>query len=151
MLQNKRRAYLLGVLTGEGWGSTCGSHGHSHHRTTAGPTTTIHAAYTPTLLLKKCFTTGIINVYNKPTTNVKLLFMTTAYIFSNFFVVRESLCESLTSLSEVPHRPQLLHSIHCQGYFFTEMIMLGVNCKHDGWPETHAETSQPSVWSSGNT
>jgi hypothetical protein len=37
-------------------------------------------------------------------------------------------------LSEVPHKPQLLHSMHCQGYFLTEMIMLAVNCKHDGCP-----------------
>lgn len=40
----------------------------------------------------------------------------------------------LTSLSDVPQRPQDLHSIHCQGYFFTDIIMFGVNCRQDGCP-----------------
>ena len=39
-----------------------------------------------------------------------------------------------TSLSDVPQSPQDLHSIHCQGYFFTEMIILAENCRHEGCP-----------------
>lgn len=38
----------------------------------------------------------------------------------------------LTSLSDVPQIPQDLHSIHCQRYFFTDNIIVGVNCKQDG-------------------
>ena len=37
-------------------------------------------------------------------------------------------------MSEFPHKEQHLHSMHCQRYCFTEMIILGVNCKHVGWP-----------------
>lgn len=40
----------------------------------------------------------------------------------------------LTSLSDVPQIEQHLHSIHCQRYFPTEIIILAVNCKHVGWP-----------------
>lgn len=43
--------------------------------------------------------------------------------------------KKLTSLSEFPHRLQHLHSIHCQRYCLTEIIMLAVNCKHDGCPK----------------
>ena len=43
----------------------------------------------------------------------------------------------LTSFSEVPHRPQDLHSMHCHGYFLTEMIILAVNCKQVGCPVTY--------------
>lgn len=40
----------------------------------------------------------------------------------------------LTSFSEVPHMLQHLHSMHCQRYVFTAAIMMGVNCRQDGWP-----------------
>ena len=40
--------------------------------------------------------------------------------------------EQLTSLSEVPHSEQDLHSMHCHLYFFTSRINLSVNCRHDG-------------------
>lgn len=40
-----------------------------------------------------------------------------------------------SSLSEVPQIEQYLHSIHCQRYFRTEMIIFLVNCKQVGWPE----------------
>lgn len=39
-----------------------------------------------------------------------------------------------TSLSDVPQIEQHLHSMHCQRYFPTEMIIFAVNCKHVGWP-----------------
>ena len=39
-------------------------------------------------------------------------------------------------MSEVPQRLQHLHSIHCQRYCLTEMIILAVNCKQDGCPIT---------------
>ena len=29
---------------------------------------------------------------------------------------------------------QVLHSMHCQGYFLTLIIMLGVNWRQVGWP-----------------
>lgn len=29
---------------------------------------------------------------------------------------------------------QHLHSMHCQRYVFTAAIMMGVNCRQDGWP-----------------
>jgi len=48
-----------------------------------------------------------------------------------------------SSLSEVPHNPHDLHSMHCHLYFFTEMIILGVNCKQVGWadrPQSAQET-----------
>lgn len=40
----------------------------------------------------------------------------------------------LTSFSEVPHMLQHLHSMHCQRYVFTAAIIMGVNCRQDGWP-----------------
>lgn len=43
----------------------------------------------------------------------------------------------LTSFSEVPHMLQHLHSMHCQRYVLTAAIMMGVNCRQDGWPEPH--------------
>lgn len=59
--------------------------------------------------------------------------------------IRGQLCEStatlqevtlgrLTSFSEVPHMLQHLHSMHCQRYVFTAAIIMGVNCRQDGWP-----------------
>lgn len=42
---------------------------------------------------------------------------------------------SWSSLSDVPQIVQYLHSIHCQRYFFTEIFMLAVNCRHVGWPD----------------
>ena len=41
---------------------------------------------------------------------------------------------SWSSFSLVPHRVQHLHSMHCQGYSLTEMIMLWVNCRQVGCP-----------------
>jgi len=41
----------------------------------------------------------------------------------------------LTSLSDVPQIEQHLHSIHCQRYFPTEIIIFAVNCRHVGWPK----------------
>ena len=35
---------------------------------------------------------------------------------------------------------QVLHSMHCQGYFLTLIIMLGVNWRQVGWPDRpHSE------------
>ena len=48
--------------------------------------------------------------------------------------LNEQLILTLTSLSDVPQIEQHLHSIHCQRYFFTEMIMFAVNCKQVGCP-----------------
>lgn len=45
----------------------------------------------------------------------------------------------LTSFSEVPHRVQDLHSMHCHWYVRTARIMLSVNCRHEGWPERKNE------------
>ena len=42
--------------------------------------------------------------------------------------------QQLTSLSDVPHIPHDLHSIHCHGYFFTEIIIFGVNWRQLGCP-----------------
>lgn len=39
---------------------------------------------------------------------------------------------SWSSFSEVPHRLQVLHSMHCQGYFLTLTFMLAVNCRQLG-------------------
>lgn len=38
----------------------------------------------------------------------------------------------LTSLSDVPQIEQHLHSMHCQRYLPTEMIMFAVNWRHVG-------------------
>ena len=43
----------------------------------------------------------------------------------------------LTSLSDVPQIEQHLHSMHCQRYFPTEMIIFAVNWRHVGWPIKH--------------
>lgn len=40
----------------------------------------------------------------------------------------------LTSFSEVPHRLQDLHSMHCQRYVRTAAVIFTVNCKHEGCP-----------------
>ena len=42
---------------------------------------------------------------------------------------------SWSSFSDVPQTVQHLHSIHCHGYFLTEMIIFSVNCKQLGWPK----------------
>ena len=50
---------------------------------------------------------------------------------------------TLTSLSEVPQRPQDLHSIHCHRYFFTDSIIFAVNWRQEGWadrPQSEHET-----------
>ena len=39
---------------------------------------------------------------------------------------------SLSSFSLVPHRVQVLHSMHCQGYFLTLIIMFLVNWRQVG-------------------
>lgn len=39
-----------------------------------------------------------------------------------------------TSLSDVPHKQQHLHSIHCHLYFFTCAVKFSLNCKQEGWP-----------------
>ena len=46
------------------------------------------------------------------------------------------LIQILTSLSEVPHMEQHLHSIHCHLYLRTETIIFAVNCKQVGCPIT---------------
>ena len=47
----------------------------------------------------------------------------------------------VTSFSEVPHRLQDLHSMHCQRYVLTAAVMFTVNCRQDGWPGcTHTHT-----------
>jgi len=51
----------------------------------------------------------------------------------------------LTSLSEVPQTEQHLHSMHCHRYFFTEIIILSVNCRHDGWPEQDEKANNVEV------
>lgn len=38
----------------------------------------------------------------------------------------------ITSLSEVPHTEQHLHSMHCHLYLRTEIIILAVNCRQVG-------------------
>ena len=43
---------------------------------------------------------------------------------------------SWSSFSDVPQTVQHLHSIHCHGYFLTEMIIFSVNCKQLGWPKS---------------
>lgn len=48
--------------------------------------------------------------------------------------LQEATLGRLTSFSEVPHMLQHLHSMHCQRYVFTAAIMMGVNCRQDGWP-----------------
>ena len=40
-----------------------------------------------------------------------------------------------TSLSDVPHMPHDLHSMHCHGYFLTDIIMFGVNWRQLGCPK----------------
>jgi len=55
------------------------------------------------------------------------------FVLINFHILQEL---PLTSLSEVPQMEQHLHSMHCHRYLRTEMIMLGVNCRQDGWPAT---------------
>ena len=45
----------------------------------------------------------------------------------------------LTSFSEVPQTAHDLHSMHCQGYFLTDKIMLVVNCRQVGWPMLYSE------------
>ncbi len=44
----------------------------------------------------------------------------------------DSLLHIHTSLSDVPQSPHDLHSMHCHGYFFTEIIIFGVNCRQEG-------------------
>lgn len=55
----------------------------------------------------------------------------------------------LTSLSELPQRLQHLHSMHCQRYCLTDMIMLAVNCKQVGCPTRIEKNTLASVclWS----
>ena len=46
----------------------------------------------------------------------------------------------LTSFSEVPQTAHDLHSMHCQGYLSTEVIIFGVNWRQVGWPDRpHSE------------
>jgi hypothetical protein len=40
--------------------------------------------------------------------------------------------QKITSLSEVPHTEQHLHSMHCHLYLRTEIIILAVNCRQEG-------------------
>lgn len=43
---------------------------------------------------------------------------------------------------------QYLHSMHCQRYRFTEIIMFVVNCRQEGWPDrpqSLQETSSSAV------
>merc|ERR1719322_1296784 len=42
--------------------------------------------------------------------------------------------EEFVVVFEVPQRVHVLHSMHCQGYSFTLIFMLSVNCRHVGWP-----------------
>lgn len=44
--------------------------------------------------------------------------------------------KALTSLSELPQRLQHLHSMHCQRYCLTDMIMLAVNWRQVGCPKS---------------
>lgn len=60
---------------------------------------------------------------------------------------------SWSSLSDVPQMEQYLHSIHCHLYLFTEMIMFGVNWRHDGWPErpqSEQDTKSSGTYLGGN-
>ena len=40
---------------------------------------------------------------------------------------------------------QVLHSMHCQGYFLTLIIMLGVNWRQVGWPAHHSNVNIPNT------
>lgn len=50
--------------------------------------------------------------------------------FASFFAK----LKEFTSLSEVPQTEQHLHSMHCQRYFFTDILILAVNCRQVGCP-----------------
>lgn len=128
---------------GAGQGSTSGSHGHSHHRTITGPVGV------------EIFMSILDSVERQPNQMVNIPPKLNRKQCTLYYIVKRShltltmgTLQLLTSFSEVPHRVQVLHSIHCQRYLTTLFIILGVNWRQEGWPERNKTISiQLNVYS----
>lgn len=118
--------HLQGAQPWEDSGSTCGSPGHSHRRTTAGPGEGREKQRSQvTHLFSRCLGWG------EPGLGLQ---------------GPSSGPEPPTSFSEVPHKLQLLHSMHCHRYVRTAAVMFTVNCRQEGCPgreNLRGSTSEP--------